>query len=371
MHAATRGLSAAQLVAGAMVGVRLARGRHRHAPLQPPPSPGAELVTVLVPARNEEHRIGPCLAGIAEDPAVAELIVIDDCSTDATAEVARAHGARVLTGREPAAGWVGKSWALQQGLEAASHDLVVCLDADTRPKPGLVAALAEVLREADFITAGPCFDCATTGERLLHPSMLASLVYRFGPGDSRDHKPRVARLVANGQCMAFRRRALLDAGGFRHAAGYFTDDAALTRALAHNGWRVAFRDGRELLEVRMHSSAPELWREWGRTISFADVTKPAPLTADCVLVALTMGLPVMRLIRLRPSRLDLVLLAVRWLLLAGLRQSYSRRGVAFWLSPLADPLTTVRLLSSSIRQPLSWRGRGYAALGKPVERALP
>lgn len=350
-----------------MVLRRLSRGRHRHPPARAPaPGPPPD-VTVLVPARDEQDRITPCLAALAADPAVGEVIVIDDCSIDATAAVAREHGARVLAGREPPPGWVGKSWALQQGLQAAAGAVVVCLDADTRPRAGLVGALAEVLEHADFVTVGPRFDCATAGERLLHPSMLASLVYRFGPGDSRDHPPRNARLVANGQCMAFRREALLAAGGFRHAAGFFTDDAALARALAGRGWRIAFRDGRDLLEVRMHASAGELWREWGRTISFADVTSRVELAADCALVGLTMALPVIRLGRLRPTRLDRALLTVRWLLLAGLRGSYAQRGPAFWLSPLADPLTAARLVVSSVRQPLSWRGRGYAALGAAVE----
>lgn len=359
----------AQLAAAAVVAARLSRGRHRHPPLlslgrtAAPPR-----ISVLVPARDEEQRITPCLTALRDDPDIAEVIVIDDCSTDATAALARSLGARVLDGRPPEGGWVGKSWALQQGLEAASGDVVICLDADTRPRAGLAAALAGVLEKADFVSAGPRFDCRTGGERLLHPSLLASLVYRFGPGDSADHDPRASRLVANGQCMAARRAPLLAVGGFEAAAGHFTDDAALVRDLARRGWRVAFRDGAALIDVRMHASAGEVWREWGRTIAFGDVSTRSALAADVALVWLAMGLPAIRLIAWRTTRLDRVLLLVRWLLLAGLRGSYARRGAAFWLSPLADPLAALRILLSSLRRPRRWRGREYPAGAVPAQR---
>ena len=89
--------------------------------------------------------------------------MVDDCSADGTAGVARALGARVVAGREPPQGWVGKPWALQQGLEAARGEVVVSLDADTRPRPGLVGALDGALRDADFVTAGARFVCDGAG----------------------------------------------------------------------------------------------------------------------------------------------------------------------------------------------------------------
>jgi dolichol-phosphate mannosyltransferase len=357
-------VDAAQVTAAAVVLLRLSRGRRRHPPLRPPAcAPGAR-VTVLVPARDEESRIAPCLAALRDDRDAGEVIVIDDCSVDGTAALAASLGARVLPGREPPPGWVGKSWALQQGLEAAHGEVVIWLDADTHPRPGLLGALVAVLEHSDLVSVGPRFDCRGAGERLLHPSMLASLVYRFGPGDSRSHRPRVGRLIANGQCMAARRSPLLAAGGFRDAAGHFTDDAALARARARDGWRVVFRDGAALLDVRMHASAMEVWREWGRTIGFADVSSRPALAADVALVWLTMALPVARLAGRAARPLDRLLLAARWGLLAGMRGSYARRGVAYWLSPLADPVTAVRLTVSALRQPRAWRGRRYESVGR-------
>ncbi len=340
-----------------MVLARLSRGRARRPPLEAVDGP-VPRITVVVPARDEAERIGPCLEALAADPAVEELIVVDDRSTDGTAQVARARGALVIEGADPPPGWVGKPWALQQGVEAADGEVVVALDADTRPRPGLAAALARGLGDADLVTAGPRFLCDTAGERWLHPSFLTSLVYRFGPSDAPG-----GRTMANGQCTAVRREAFLAAGGYAHAAGHMTDDTALAQGLAGQGWRIAFHDGSKLLDVDMHASAGEVWREWGRSIALADVTRKPALAADVAVLWLTMALPHVRAVSGRPGKLDLVLLAVRAAMLAATAPVYARRGPAYWLSPLADPLTAARVTWSALRPPRRWRGRVYAAGG--------
>ena len=313
-------LAAAQAVAAAVVLRRLARGRRRRPPLRGAATDRS--VTVVIPAREEAGRIGPCLEALRGE----DVIVVDDDSADGTAQVARRHGARVIQRGPAPPGWVGKPWALQKGVEAATGEVVVCLDADTRPKPGLLGALAQELDEFDFVTVGPRFVCEGGLERWLHASLLASLVYRYGPLDI-DRPPR----VANGQCTATRREWFLAQGGYGLAVGYSTDDVALIRALSG---RVAFRDGADLLEVKMHDSVREVWREWGRSIGLRDVESPWPHVA---VLALAM----------------IPLLPVRIALLFALRRSYTRHGLAFWLSPLADPLAILRLIVPPAR---TWRG---------------
>lgn len=355
-------LAGAQLAAVVAVLARLGRGRTRRPPLAPGAEPPAEAISVVVPARDEAERIGPCLDGLLADPHVADVVVVDDCSTDGTAEIARKHGARVVPGRELPPGWVGKPWALQQGLEEARGEIVVSLDADTRPRPGLAGALAAALADADLVSAGCRFVCDTRGERWLHPAMLATLVYRFGPPDARA-RAAPGRLIVNGQCTAVRRQALLHAGGYVHAAGHLTDDAAQARALARLGWRIAFRDGGDLIAVDMHQSGSETWREWGRSLALSDVTPAPSRAADVALVWLTLGLPPLRLLTGRAGRLDRALLALRWIMAGALARSYARRGPAYWLSPLADPLAAVRLTTSALRPARRWRGRVYGAGG--------
>ena len=338
---------------------RLARGRVRRAPLAGGARAPEGSISVVIPARDEVERIGPCLAGLASDPDLGELIVVvDEDDESATARAAEQGGARVLRAPALPAGWIGKPWALQLGLEAATGEWVVTLDADTRPRPGLLRALVAELRAADLVTAAVRFECDTAGERLLHPAMLATLVYRFGPVGAGGG--RAARTVANGQCLAMRRTELLDAGGFARERGFMTDEIALVRSLAADGWRIAFLDGADLIAVDMHANAREVWREWGRSLSMGDVTTPASQALDLAVIWLTMAAPPLRLIARRGTALDVMLLAVRFGLLAAFRRVYERRGAPFWLSPLADPLAALRLTLSTLRPVRSWRGRTYS-----------
>jgi dolichol-phosphate mannosyltransferase len=357
-----------QATAGALVLGRLARGRSRRPRLAVPATPPDIDISAVVPARDEAARIGPCLEALVADPGLREVIVVDDGSSDETAALARRSGARVIAAGEPPPGWIGKPWALQRGLEAARGSVVISLDADTRPRPGLGQALAVALEDADVVTAGARFICGTAGERWLHPAMLTTLIYRFGPPDS-VRPARPARLVVNGQCTAVRRQALLDAGGYVHAAGHMTDDAAQARALARLGWRIAFHDGGELIMVDMHDSARETWREWGRSLALPDVTAAGWLAADLAVVWLTMGLPPLRMLTRRAGRLDAALLALRWAMGWALARSYARRGPAYWLSPLADPLAALRLTTSALRPARRWRGRVYGAGGRTALRS--
>lgn len=360
-------LTAAQAVAALAAGVRLARGRDRRPPLAPGDhtkdvTGTRRAISVVVPARNEQARIGPCLTAVLADPAVGEVIVVDDESSDGTARLAAELGARVVAGGPLPPGWVGKQWALQRGLEAATGDVVVTLDADTRPGPGLFGAMAAALDGCDLLSVGPRFACDGPAEQALHASFLATLVYRFGPIGSRVPPPP-HRVVANGQCIAFRRAEMLAADGFVRVRGHMTDDVALARTLAGSGWAVRFLDAGNLLEVDMHESAAEVWREWGRSLPLRDVTGPVRLSGDLAVVWLTTALPVLRLAVGRPTRLDVALLAARWMLTGALRGSYTRPGIGVLLSPLLDPVTAVRLTQASLRPVRTWRGRTYSSAG--------
>jgi dolichol-phosphate mannosyltransferase len=321
-------------------------------------------VTVVIPARDEELRIGPALAALADDHQVAEVVVVDDCSTDRTAEVAAAAGARVVTGAPLPEGWVGKPWALQQGLEAATGEWLVTLDADVEPKPGLVGTLVKTADEEgwDHLSAGGRFVCDTAGQRLLHPAMLATLVYRFGPPGT-GHLPPPHRLMANGQCTVTRRAMLAAQGGYHPVAGHLTDDVALARHLAAVGWRVGFFDVTGCFDVRMHASAAEVWRNWGRSLPLADVASWPWKAADLAVVWLALALPLPRLLLGRGDRLDMALAALRLGLVAATAGAYRRRGPAYWLSPLADVPAALRLTWGTLRPGTTWRGRTYAGGG--------
>jgi len=332
-------VTVAQALAALVVLVRLGRGRTRPLPLAPGAPDTGATVSVVVPARDEAARLPGCLAPLRGEPGVTEGVVVDDESTDATADVAASLGARVVRGAPLPAGWRGKPWALEQGLRAATGDWVVFLDADARPRRGLVRALVEAAGPYDVLTVAPRF----TGERVVHAAMLATLTYRFGP-------PPPRRRIANGQCLVVRRSAF---AGWAPVRGFLTEDVALARRVR----RLGFADGADLLTVRAYEDAADTWRGWSRSIMAADSLPAHEVALDLATLWLTMGLPPVRALARRATRLDRVLLAVRLALVGGLRRSYDG---PIWPSPLLDVPVLARLTWSVVRPDRSWRGRTYA-----------
>ncbi|MFZ4811341.1 MAG: glycosyltransferase [Ilumatobacteraceae bacterium] len=317
-------------------------------------------ISVVVPARDEAERIGPLLAAVVGAPGVGEVIVVDDQSTDATVAVTEAAGATVVPGAPLPPGWAGKAWALQQGIERATGAWIVTLDADTRPSSELPLALVSRARSDGlrFVTVGGRFDCPTAGARWLHPAMLTTLVYRFGPAGRAGYVPP-HRQLANGQCMAFERHGFLDTGGMEPVAAEVVEDVALARSLATRGWPVAMLDGPSLLTTRMYESLGETWRGWGRSIALPGVEPTWRQVLDLLVVVSAQALPLPRLLLGRGDPLDAALLLVRLGTLAGTAQAYEYPDAAYWLSPLADMPAAVALAGGIVRRRQRWRGRSY------------
>lgn len=364
-----------QVAAGAVVLVRLARGRDRGLPLQAGPAARAGSISIVIPARDEALRIGPLLEALARTgPSVREIIVVDDRSKDGTRAIVKGFAAtdqriRLVKGAKRAKGWVGKQHALQQGLALAAAPWTLCLDADARPDPALPDALlaAAETRGYDALTAGPRFAVDTVGETILHPALLATLVYRFGPPTIAPVKS--VRTVANGQCLLVPTTRFRLAGGWEPVAANMTEDVALARHLVRSGWNLGLVDAAPLLVVDMHASAGEAWREWGRSLALPGVASGTEQVLDVITLTLTMALPIPLVIAALwmgspllaiPS---VILLAVRLVFHAALRPTYADPGRAYWLAPLADPLAVVRVAWSALRPNRSWRGRTYARSG--------
>lgn len=373
-------LALVQAIALAVLLIRLLPGRRRLPPVAPARcDANAGAITIVVATLNEAHRIAPCLEGlIAQGPEVREILVVDSGSADGTADQVLAAAQRdprirLLRDDPLPRGWVGKVWALQHGLAHATSDWVLGVDADTDPRPGMAGgALGAALTHGyDAVSFAPKFVMSTAAERWLQPALLVTLIYRFGAAGTDASGDRV---MANGQCFLARRRTLEDAGGYASARVSFCDDVTLARHLARRigAARVGFLDGSRLYQVRSYASAREAWREWGRSLDLQDATSPFRQWMDVLFLLVVQGTPLFALLAialfadasaidaLRPLLVtSLGLVITRVLLQRALAPSYDRRGVAFWLSPLADPLAALRILVSTVRRPQAWRGRRY------------
>lgn len=368
-------LALAQGVALIVLCVRLARGRRRVPPIEPREDYGAlgVSVSVIVPARNEARRIGPCLAGLrAQDAALDEVIVVDGGSTDGTptlVDEAASRDPRVRRLDEPPRprGVVGRPWAIAAGCAVARGEWLLITDADTAPRPGMVGGAVAAARRLglDVVSFAPRIIAPGAVARWLQPAFLATLVYRFGPPGVDPPDPE--RAMANGQCLLIRRDVLDRAGGYVIAAGSYCDDVRIVRHLAASGARIGFLEGPRLLDVEMYPTGRETWRAWPRSLNLRDASSVRWRWLDALFLMLAQALPLPVLLGLALGVFDgrrgwgLMLVAVngalitvRVLVAIATADSFARRGMAYWLSPLADAAAVLRVVETMAHRSGEW-----------------
>lgn len=323
-----------------------------HSPVRPVP--------VLVPARDEQGRIGSCVRAVAGQDGVERVIVLDDASSDGTTDEAVRAGADVAAGRPLPPGWLGKPWACAQLVELAGPaDVLVFVDADVQLEPGAVAAALRLLETSglDIVCAAPRQDAVTLGERLVQPlvqwSWLTTLPMRLA---ERSRRPSLSAAI--GQFVLVRRAALERAGGFAAVRGAVLDDLALVRAVKTAGGRGGVVDGSTLARCRMYDGWPAVRDGYGKSL-WAAFGSPA---GAVVVTGGLMGVYVLPpLAALRGSRAGLLGYAGG---VASRAVTARATGGRAWPDALAHPVSvlafahlTGRSLRLHRRGRLSWKGR--------------
>lgn len=247
-------------------------------PLPPVEMPASDLplVSVIVPARNEEVNIEACLRSIAASTHPAfEILVVDDRSDDRTAELAaavpegRARRLEVIRGRELPEGWIGKPWACDQGAEGARGELLLFTDADTRHEPELLTRAVAALKEdrADLLTIVPRQRLESFWEKVVQPHVFVLLALRFN--DLREPLPseRWKDAIANGQFMLLRRDPYRRIGGHEAVKGEVVEDLRLAQEACRGGLVVSVRDGEDAMATRMYRSLSGLLEGWTKNLA--------------------------------------------------------------------------------------------------------
>lgn len=236
-------------------------------------------VVVVIPARNEVQGIGAAVSSLLDAQSFTgftQVIVVDDGSTDGTAEAAtaaarssgRSANLTVIRGAALPRGWTGKLWALSQGVAAAAQfapDYLLFTDADIRHGPASLSALighAEK-QNRDLVSHMVRLSTATAAERALIPAFVFFFFKLYPPRWIA--APAVATAAAAGGCILIRPQMLARIGGIETIRSQIIDDCALARAVKQAGGRIWLGLSPETRSLRIYGTAPEIGAMISRT----------------------------------------------------------------------------------------------------------
>ena len=232
----------------------------------------APLISICVPARNEEKNIRACVDAIlAQTYPNFELIVLDDRSADSTPEILRALASqtdklKIIHGSDLPSGWAGKPHALYQASAVAKGDWLCFVDADTFLAPDAVSScyVKAVETGADLFTIMTKQITGTFWEKTVMPLVLTALSVGFSPRNVNDPTKRDA--VANGQFIMIKRSVYDAIGGHERVKDQIVEDKAISEQVKWNGYRLIVADGMQVASTRMYTSLASMWEGWTKNI---------------------------------------------------------------------------------------------------------
>jgi glycosyltransferase involved in cell wall biosynthesis len=237
----------------------------------PPLASLAPSISAIVPARNEEAVIAPCVESLARQPEIAEILVVNDQSTDKTAEIVRRlitkiPHLRLLETQEVPAGWVGKNNAVFLGAKEAKSPWLLFTDADAELEPGASARALQIAQKnsAALISFSPEQITESWYEKSLIPFVYCRLAKHFSYDAVND--PGSPAAAANGQFLMIERDAYNLIGGHASVPGEVLEDVALAKRAKAAGFRLWFASGQGIVRVRMYRSFGAMWQGWKKNL---------------------------------------------------------------------------------------------------------
>jgi glycosyltransferase involved in cell wall biosynthesis len=230
-----------------------------------------ESITAIVPARNEELTIEACVRSLARQAEIAEIFVVNDHSTDRTAEIVQGLRRKIrklqlLEARGIPSGWLGKNNAVWEGAKHATSRWLLFTDADAELLDGATARALRTAGEtgAALVSFSPKQVTKTWYEKALIPFVYFRLAKHFSYDAVNDAKSGAA--AANGQFLMIRDDAYDQIGGHESVAGEVLEDVALAKRAKAAKYRIWFGSGVGAVRVRMYRSFHEMWEGWKKNL---------------------------------------------------------------------------------------------------------
>lgn len=352
----------------------------------PPLSMGSRSrISVLIPARNEQHTISEAISSVLASIEVdLELIVLDDHSGDETAAVVKSLArhdprVRVQSSFPLPEGWCGKQFACWQLSQLASHDLLCFLDADVRLSPDALHRMAASMKETgtNLLSGFPRQRAVTFLEKLLIP-LIHFVLLGFLPLGRMRQSTHPAYAAGCGQLMLVEKKAYCDTNGHSAIRATLHDGIKLPRVFRLAGWKTDLVDLTELASCRMYRNASEVWFGLAKnaTEGLAAPARIVPITlvllAGQVLplylaIAATLGS-----VPATASAAALLALALCYLPRVLAVRRFRQNPLSAMLHPFGVlTLITLQwfaLIKLLFGRPASWKGRSYlGSLSTPAQ----
>jgi len=327
-------------------------------------SASVEGLSIIIPARNEEENLPTLLRSLAAQSVhPGEIIVVDDASTDRTAEVARELGARVFRSLPLPEGWRGKTWACHQGAQAVAGQKLLFLDADTWFEPdGLARVLAEFQAGGGALSVAPYHAVRDFHEQF---SAFFNLVMLAGTGAFTVFGDRYPQRGLLGQFLLIDRAAYQRAGGHEAVKGRILENFWFSKQLRTANVPIHYRSGRGVFSFRMYS---EGWRQLveGWTKGFASGAGQTPLPILLLTIVWLGGL-FFAPIGVVTTGVPLLWLAVYGLCVVQVAWLLRRAGTFHWSAAIFYPVLVLFFFAVFTRsvfrsgKTVSWKGRKIRA----------
>jgi len=249
------------------------------------------LISVLIPARNEEANIGTCLESLRrQDYPTFEILVLDDASTDGTADVVAAVAAedqrvRLLRGQPLPSGWAGKPFACQQLANEAQGSWLLFTDADTVHAPAVLRQVlcAALGSGAALISGFPHQRTTSVWQKMAIPIMFYFIILCWMPLWWMQRSRRTLPSVTIGQFMFFSAQEYRSIGGHEAVKSRILEDVWLGREVARHHYRQLTLDLSPLVSCQMYREFGTMWdgiNRWFYVAASAPVSSALPMVGS-------------------------------------------------------------------------------------------